>query len=48
MNKDDYTKFVTFEDYEIGQTWELKAVSITLYGLSADFSTSPTSTVTIS
>jgi hypothetical protein len=48
MLKQDNTPYITFEDSEVGQTWTIKAVSITAYNLTANFSTSPTDSVTIS
>lgn len=48
MLKDDYTDFITFEDANVGQTWTIKAVSVTIYNLKSDFATSPTKAVTIS
>jgi hypothetical protein len=42
------TEYLTFEDSEIGQSWEIKAVSVTIYNLRADFNTSPTDTVVLS
>lgn len=48
MSKETQTDFITFEDVEVGQSWEIKAVSVTLYNLVADFDTSPTKTVVIS
>jgi hypothetical protein len=48
MLKDSYTDFITFEDSEIGQSWEIKAVSVTLYNLKSTFATSPSKVITIS
>lgn len=48
MLKDDYTGFITFEDSEVGQSWEIKAVSVTLYNLKSDFATSPSKVITLS
>lgn len=48
MSKETNTPFITFEDSEVGQSWEIKLVSVTVYNLRADFATSPTDTVVIS
>ncbi len=48
MLKDNDTGFITFEDSEVGQSWEIKAVSVTLYNLKSDFATSPSKVITIS
>ncbi len=48
MLKEDNTNYITFEDSEVGQSWTIKAVSITVYNLTADWATSPTKSVTIS
>ena len=48
MLKDDYTDFITFEDSEVGQQWEIKAVSVTVFDLRANFSSSPSKVITIS
>jgi hypothetical protein len=48
MLKDDYVDYITFEDDEIGQQWNIKAVSVTVYNLTADFSTSPSKVITLS
>ena len=42
------TDYITFEDSEVGQSWTIKAVSVTTYNLRADFATSPTDTVILS
>jgi hypothetical protein len=46
--KDYYTAFITFEDYEVGQQWEIKAVSVTVHDLRANFASSPSEVITIS
>jgi hypothetical protein len=48
MLKSSGTDFITFEDVDVGQSWEIKGVSVTVYDLVADFATSPTDTVVIS
>jgi hypothetical protein len=48
MLKDDYTDYIEFESENIGQQWEIKAVSITAFNLTADFSTSPSKVITLS
>ena len=48
MLKDDYTEFIEFESADIGQQWEIKAVSVTAFDLTADYATSPTKVITIS
>jgi hypothetical protein len=47
MLKDSSTQFITFEDSEVGQSWTIKGVSVTVYNLVAPFATSPTKVVTI-
>ena len=46
--KETNTPYITFEDDEVGQSWTIKGVSVTVYNLRADFDTSPTDTVVIS
>jgi hypothetical protein len=48
MLKENQTPFITFEDGDVGQDWEIKGVSITVYNLVADFATSPSQVITIS
>ena len=48
MLKDDYTEWIGFGPENIGQQWEIKAVSITAFNLTADFSTSPSKVITLS
>jgi hypothetical protein len=48
MLKEVQTEYIIFEDSEVGQSWTIKGVSVTVYNLVADFATSPTKALTIS
>lgn len=48
MLKDDYTDSVYYGEPEVGQSWEIKAVSVTAFNLKSDFSSSPSKVITLS